>query len=225
METIESRLREILDKIRSASSGRQDVKLIAVSKTKPVSSILEAFKAGQLHFGENRIQEARDKSPQTPQSIHWHLIGPLQKNKAKYCPQIFSTLHTLHRTDIADNLNQKLVEADKTIDVLIQMNLSGESSKSGVEGLDELKRLQDHILTLPNLRLTGLMTMGDPNADAKVNQKIFSDLREILSKEAFRLELKNQYKELSMGMSGDFELAIKEGATFVRIGSSIFGTR
>lgn len=225
MDSIKNRLEEVLGRIKDASGNRDNVKLIAVSKTKPVEMILEAFQAGQVRFGENRVQEARDKSPQLPAELNWHLIGPLQKNKAKYCPAIFSTIHTVHRIDVAEELNKRSLAADKTLDVLIQMNLTDEDTKSGIETVDELRQLEDYILGCSNLRLTGLMTMGDPWASESENREVFAKLREINEKEAQRLGLQNQMVELSTGMSDDFELALKEGATYVRIGSAIFGSR
>ncbi|MBT3225398.1 MAG: YggS family pyridoxal phosphate-dependent enzyme [Deltaproteobacteria bacterium] len=225
MNRIKDNLAEVLQRIREASAGRDNVKLIAVSKTKPVEMILEAFQAGQVRFGENRVQEARDKQPQLPSEMNWHLIGPLQKNKAKYCPEIFSTIHTIHRFDIAEGLNQKCRSLDKKLDILIQMNLTDEESKSGVTSVDELHALADRIMSLDNLRLTGLMTMGDFHASDDENRKMFARLFEINQQEAARLDLKDQMVEISSGMSGDFELALMEGATYVRIGSAIFGSR
>lgn len=187
--------------------------------------ILEAFQAGQVRFGENRVQEARDKQPLLPSEIDLHLIGPLQKNKAKYCPAIFSTIHTIHRFDVAEALNEKCRNLDKTLDILIQMNLTAEDSKSGITAIDELRELEDRIMSLEYLRLTGLMTMGDFYASDSKNQKLFARLYEINQQEAVRLGLKDQMVEISSGMSGDFELALKEGATYVRIGSAIFGSR
>ncbi len=225
MPTIKDRLEEVLGRIKEAAGNRDNVKLIAVSKTKPVEMILEAFQAGQILFGENKVQEARDKSPQLPPELNWHLIGPLQKNKAKYCPAIFSTIHTVHRADVAQELNKRSLAADKTLDVLIQMNLTEEDTKSGIETVDELRQLEDVIVECSNLRLTGLMTIGDPWASQTENQKVFARLYEINHKEAQRLGLQKQMVELSTGMSDDFELALKEGATYVRIGSAIFGSR
>lgn len=157
--------------------------------------------------------------------MDWHLIGPLQKNKAKYCPTIFSTIHTIHRADIALELNNRCLAADKYLNILIQMNLTAEESKSGVRTLDELKALEDQIMEMDRLRLTGLMTIGDPFASDADNQRVFARLNEINQQEALRLGLKDQMVELSTGMSADFELALKEGATYVRVGSAIFGGR
>ncbi|MCP4756471.1 MAG: YggS family pyridoxal phosphate-dependent enzyme [Proteobacteria bacterium] len=225
METIEERLAEVLHKIREVSDNRDNVKLIAVSKTKPLEMILQAFQAGQIRFGENRVQEARDKHGQLPNEIDWHLIGPLQKNKAKYCPAVFSTIHTLHRPDVAAALNEKCRNSNKTLKVLIQMNLTEEDTKSGVASLDELRELEDRIMECDHLKLTGLMTMGDPHASDLDNRKVFARLYEINRKEAERLGLETQMVELSTGMSSDYELALQEGATYIRIGSAIFGHR
>ena len=225
MIPIEENLAQILESIRQASDNRKDVKLIAVSKTKPVELILRAFKAGQISFGENRVQEARAKSPQLPETVDWHLIGPLQKNKAKYCPSIFSTIHTLHNLEVAQLLSKKCQEKNSYLNVLIQMNLSGEETKSGLRTHDELKQLADQIIELPNIKLTGLMTIGDPGLNDLGNQKIFARLRELLISESVRLDLKDQMVELSAGMTSDYQLALKEGATLIRVGSAIFGER
>ncbi len=225
MSRIADNLSEVIARIQEASDGRDNVKLIAVSKTKPVEMILEAFQAGQIRFGENRVQEARDKHPQLPAELDWHLIGPLQKNKAKYCPGLFSTIHTIHRFDVAELLNEKYRDQGKTLDILIQMNLTDEESKSGIKTVDELRVLEDQILTLENIKLTGLMTMGDFYASDDENREVFARLLEINQKEAARLGLKEQMVEISSGMSGDFEVALQEGATYVRIGSAIFGSR
>jgi PLP dependent protein len=225
MIPIEENLAQILESIRQASDNRKDVKLIAVSKTKPVELILRAFKAGQISFGENRVQEARAKSPQLPETVDWHLIGPLQKNKAKYCPSIFSTIHTLHNLEVAQLLSKKCQEKNSYLNVLIQMNLSGEETKSGLRTHDELKQLADQIIELPNIKLTGLMTIGDPGLNDLGNQKIFARLRELLNSESARLGLKDQIVELSAGMTSDYQLALKEGATLIRVGSAIFGER
>lgn len=225
MSELKERLEVVLEKIQQASGGRDDVKLIAVSKTKPVQMILDAYEAGQVLFGENKVQEARDKRAVVPDGVDLHLIGPLQKNKAKYCPKIFSTIHTIHRLDVVELLNKRCQQEDKNLDVLIQMNLTGEETKSGIRTLDQLKALSDQIMEFDRIRLTGLMTIGDPAASDSDNQKVFAQLAEIREKEARRLNLENQFIELSTGMSADFELALKEGATYVRIGSAIFGER
>jgi len=225
MTAIQNRLFAFLDRVKIASNGRDNIKLIAVSKTKPSKMIQELFEAGQVHFGENRVQEARDKAPVLPDTIDWHMIGPLQNNKVKYCPSIFSTIHTIHRSDTASLLNQQCAAVYKRMDILVQMNLSGEETKSGVQTLDQLHALTDELMQFDHLRLIGMMTMGDPHVGDFENQKIFANLREITLKESERLGLKNQMVELSMGMTSDFEIALKEGATMIRVGSAIFGER
>ncbi len=225
MASIADKLAEIRHRIEEASGNRKNVKLIAVSKTKPAEMVLHAFQAGQTRFGENRVQEARDKAPQLPPETDWHLIGPLQTNKAKYCPSIFSTIHTVHREEVAQALEKKCRELDKTLDILIQMNLGGESTKSGIATIDELRYLEDSVMECSHLRLTGLMTIGDPAVSEKETRRTFARLYEINQAEAKRLGLERQMVELSTGMSADFELALKEGATYIRIGSAIFGSR
>jgi PLP dependent protein len=225
MIPIEENLAQIIENIRLASDNRDNVKLIAVSKTKPVELILRAFNAGQKSFGENRVQEARTKLPQLPESIDYHLIGPLQKNKAKYCPSLFSTIHTIHNLEVAQLLSKKCQDKDSFLNVLIQMNLSGEASKSGLRTHDELKQLADQLVELPNIKLIGLMTIGDPNVNDAGNQKIFANLHELLISEAARLDIEDQMVELSAGMTSDYHLALKEGATLIRVGSAIFGER
>ncbi len=225
MNTIEERLQQVLERIKNASGNRDNVKLIAVSKTKPVQMILEAFEAGQTRFGENRVQEARDKNKEITENLDWHLIGPLQKNKAKYCPAIFSTIHTIHRADVALELNKRCQAVDKVMNILIQMNLTEEETKSGVTTVDDLRRLEDQIMDCSHLRLTGLMTISDPFASEAENREVYDRLYEINQQEAQRLNLNEQMVELSTGMSNDFELALEEGATYVRIGSAIFGSR
>ncbi|MCP4296763.1 MAG: YggS family pyridoxal phosphate-dependent enzyme, partial [Proteobacteria bacterium] len=218
-------LAHVLEQIDIAANGRENIKLIAVSKTKPLELLLEAFAAGQKRFGENRVQEARDKRAQLPREADLHLIGPLQKNKAKYCPDIFSTIHTLHREDVAAALNKKCQELGKPLDVLFQMNLTGEATKSGLTSVEELQYLADYVQSCPSLKIKGLMTIGDPDASDRDNQAMFAQLWEINHKEAIRLGLQSQMVEISSGMSSDYELALKEGATYVRVGTAIFGQR
>jgi pyridoxal phosphate enzyme (YggS family) len=222
---VQERLAEVLETVKTASNGRENVKLIAVSKTKPVEMIIEAHQAGQILFGENKVQEARDKKPVCPENIEWHLIGPLQKNKAKYCPNIFTTIHTLHRLDVAELLQKKCEETNSQLNVLIQMNLSGEESKSGLQSETELFTFAEQVLEFPRLKLTGLMTISSPQFNEAQTRNVYSQLRELNEKASHQFGIQNQMNELSMGMSNDFEWAIQEGATLVRVGSSIFGSR
>ena len=222
---IGEKLEEVLDRIKSVSIASQNVRLIAVTKTKPLTMLLEAYAFGQKLFGENKVQEALAKSPSLPSDAELHLIGSLQSNKAKHCPGVFTTIHTLHKKDLAEKLNRNCEVSNKTLKVLIQMNLSSEASKSGLTTYKALLSLAEFVLQKSNLRLVGLMTIPDPTFSPAKTQKIYAELFEMNLKIAAQLGVKDQMLELSMGISKDFEMAIQEGATFVRVGSSIFGPR
>lgn len=225
MSFVAENLARILDEIHSCQGSGDHVKLLAVSKRKPVEMMLEAYQAGQRHFGENKVQEARNKKPELTEDINLHLIGPLQSNKAKYCPSLFTHLHTLHRADIAELLNQKYQAADKQLRVFIQINLSDEESKSGLREEKEIFQLAEQVCTLSHLKLVGLMTMPDPSFSEKETRRVYEKTRELNIKIAKELDLQKQMVELSMGMSSDFKWAIAEGATYIRIGTAIFGER
>jgi len=224
MPSLAEALAHVRHQIAVAAQGRSDIQLIAVSKTQPLEALLAASQAGQHLFGENRVQEAQQKKPFLPPQDQFHLIGPLQINKARHCPGLFTCIHSLHRVDLALELERRCAAAGVVMEVLIQLNLTQEDSKSGLGDLDELKSLADLTLTLPHLRLTGLMTMGDPALDPDQNRRHFARLREILLQEQSR-QGRPEFRELSMGMSGDFLAAIAEGATMVRVGTAIFGHR
>ncbi|OGG93306.1 MAG: YggS family pyridoxal phosphate enzyme [Candidatus Lambdaproteobacteria bacterium RIFOXYD2_FULL_50_16] len=216
------RLRLVLAEIALASTK---ARLVLVSKTQPVEAMLTAYQAGQRHFGENRVQEARDKKPFLPDDVELHLIGPLQKNKVKYCPGLFGWVHSLSDLETAQLLNQKCLEKSVQIKVLIQMNLSEEGSKSGLYRYDDLLFLANSIKALPGLKLVGLMTMGHPELSIQENQALFEKLAQMGQNAAEALGLHEQMVELSMGMSGDYPAALAAGATLVRVGSAIFGQR
>jgi len=224
MPGIGANLEAVQNRIQQACDHRPGITLISVSKTKPIQDLMEAYQAGVRIFGENRVQEARDKRPQLPDDAEIHLIGPLQKNKAKYCPGLFTWIHSIHRLDVALELEKRCAQKGSQIQILIQMNLSGEESKSGLTGQAELQELSDQLIELPHLKLRGLMTMGDPNLSPEENRPLFRGLKELLLQEQARL-MDDDFDQLSMGMSGDFEAALKEGATMIRVGSAIFGRR
>jgi pyridoxal phosphate enzyme (YggS family) len=194
------------------------VTLLGVSKTFPGESILAFHRQGLLDFGENYIQEARDKIPSLPDSIRWHFIGHLQSNKAKYAAKLFSVLHTLDSLELARELDKRLASDDRYMDVFIQVNVSGEESKSGLSP-ESLPAFLDSLAAYPRLKPQGLMTMPPYDPDPEVSRPYFRRLYELREKVAPAL------KGLSMGMSGDFEVAIAEGATVVRIGTALFGVR
>lgn len=202
------------------------IELIAVSKTKPVTSIAQAIEAGQLSFGENYVQEGVEKIAHFKQSmpdspIVWHFIGPLQSNKTKLVAENFDWMHTIDRFKIAQRLDsQRPTEMDK-LNVLIQVNISNEQTKSGV-AIDEVADLIKQIITLPNLRLRGLMAIPEIENDFAKQFAVFKQMNQLLE------SLKTDYPfldTLSMGMSGDMQAAIEAGSTMVRIGSAIFGAR
>ena len=223
-------LAHIQERLHQAATqaGRdpQSVRLIAVSKTKPVSQLQEAIEAGQLVFGENRVQEALEKQDTLNRSdLEWHLIGHLQKNKAKFCPGNFAWVHSVDSLELAQRLEKHCAAADASLKILLQLNTSAEESKSGMSGWDEVRSLAEQVFqNCPHLQLKGLMTIPAPDAGEGPTRQAFAQLRtwnERLQSELGLPEL----NELSMGMTSDFEWAILEGATLVRIGSALFGAR
>ena len=209
-----------------AGRNSDNIKLVAVTKTIELQRIIEAVKAGVLILGENRVQEAQKKVTSDELSvmrnkIQWHLIGHLQKNKAKYSVQLFDLIHTIDSISLAKEVNNQAEKIDKKQRVLFQVKLSEEESKHGVSE-EELIPLLKKIKGLGNLKLEGLMTMPPFFEDPEKTRPYFSRLRQLAdkaSKQGFSVN------ELSMGMSNDFEIAIEEGATMVRIGTAIFGER
>ena len=226
---IQENLQILLQKIAAATKksrrSHEDVKLIAVSKTFPVSMIQTAFEAGQWRFGENRIQDALEKIPQLPESLEWHFVGHLQKNKARQCPGKFHWIHSIDSLDLVKVLEKRCALEQQEIKVLIQINLSQESTKSGVLEWDDLCVLTENLLGCRWLKFKGLMTIAYPQDNEKKTRQSFATLcrwREHLVQKFGNPE---ECTELSMGMSADFLWAIEEGATLIRVGSAIFGKR
>ncbi|KAK4259041.1 hypothetical protein QN277_005417 [Acacia crassicarpa] len=225
-----SSLRSVLQRVQQAAerSGRtaQQIRLVAVSKTKPVSVLREVYDAGHRCFGENYVQELVEKAPQLPDDIEWHFIGNLQSNKVKPLlagvPNL-AYVETVDDEKIANYLDRGVANIGrKPLKVFVQVNTSGETSKSGVEpaGCVDLVK---HVRSCPNLEFCGLMTIGMPDYTCTPeNFKALSDCRSEVCKE---LGISEEQCELSMGMSSDFELAIEMGSTNVRVGSTIFGAR
>jgi pyridoxal phosphate enzyme (YggS family) len=209
-------------------SGRtpEDIRLIAVSKTKSTEMILKALAAGQIAFGENRVQEALGKIEALTENplVEWHLIGHLQKNKVKFCPGKFQWIHTLDSTELAEKLEARSAFAQKKINVLIQVNLSQEITKSGLHDWEDILQVSETILSGKWLKLRGLMTIPAPNIGETPTRKIYEKLR--VWRDKLQQELDSaEITELSMGMTADFHWAIQEGATMIRVGSAIFGER
>ena len=198
----------------NAVKHSQEVILVAVSKTKPASDLQQAIDAGQRHFGENYLQEALEKIETLKgQDLIWHFIGPIQSNKTVKIAQNFAWAHSVDRLKIASRLNDQRPENLEKLNVLLQVNIDNEASKSGVK-VDEIEDLIPHFQNFPNISLRGFMCIPSPNNA----EQSFAKMAKIMQKHP-------NLDTLSMGMSSDLELAIKNGATFVRIGADIFGKR
>jgi len=198
------------------------IQLLTVSKTKPVADIQAAIDAGQSCFAENYLQEAIEKITRLDNAhVNWHFIGPIQSNKTPGIAQYFQWVHTIDRIKVARRLSEQRPKHLPPLNVCLQINISGEKSKSGIEP-HALKQLAHDCASLPNIRLRGLMTMPAQNSDFKVQRVPFRQLRLLLT------ELQTEYPELdtlSMGTTNDLEAAVAEGATILRIGTAVFGAR
>ncbi len=224
---VKENLEKVRNNIRMAEEKAKregKVTLIAVSKTKPSEMIREAYDEGQRDFGENRVQEIVEKYPDLPKDIRWHLIGHLQTNKVKYIVDKVAMIHSVDSLKLATEISRQAVKAGKSVDILIEVNVAQEESKFGVL-VKDAPDLVKEISTLPGIRIRGLMTVAPFVSDAEQNRAVFSTLRQ-LSVDIDSKNIDNVDMDcLSMGMSGDYEVAIEEGATFVRVGTSIFGDR
>ncbi|MFN5148805.1 MAG: YggS family pyridoxal phosphate-dependent enzyme [Flavobacteriia bacterium] len=218
---ISRRLQEIIDAIPD------HVTLVAVSKTKPTSAIQEAYNAGQRHFGENKVQEMTDKSARLPKDIHWHLIGHLQTNKVKYIASFVSLIHSIDSLKLLQEINKHAIKHNRVIDCLLQFHIAKEETKFGLDLVEANVLLgSEQFSALKNIRIVGVMGMASFTPNEKELRKEFSELRGIftsIKNKWFADE--NSFKIISMGMSGDYGIAIEEGSTMVRVGSSIFGSR
>ncbi len=210
----------------------ENVTLVAVSKTKPVSDLIEAYEAGQRIFGENKIQEMTEKWEQMPKDIQWHMIGHVQTNKVKYMAEYVDLVHGVDSLKLLKEINKQAKKHNRIIDVLLQMHIAEEETKFGLDNdeLDEiLNQVQNDKKSLENIRITGLMGMATFTENQTQIKKEFSHLKSIFDRlqTLQTLQTTNNYQPttISMGMSGDYKLAIECGSTMVRIGSSIFGNR
>lgn len=210
---------------KTCNRSADDITVIAVSKTHPFETVEAAYESGVRVFGENYVQELVEKHSDavaagiTPE---WHFIGHLQSNKAKYIVEFVEIIHSVDSLKLALEINKQAFKYNKTQKIMLQVNTSGEESKSGCEPNESIE-LAEQIIALPNLELQGLMTIGTFSDDEKVIRKEFRLLSSLLKDINSSLNL--NLKDLSMGMSHDFDIAIEEGATFVRVGTAIFGTR
>ena len=201
-----------------------EVQLVTVTKTVPVSRIQQAIDAGVTIIGENRVQEAKMKFEELNRDVEWHLIGHLQTNKVKIAVELFDLIHSVDREEVAQEIQRRAMALNKKQKVLIQVNTSGEASKSGCSP-EEAEHLIRVISMMENIHIQGLMTIGPLTEDQESVRNSFHLLKTIFL-QMKELNLKNvEMKHLSMGMSSDFQLAIEEGSTLVRIGSAIFGAR
>lgn len=228
MDELIERIRQVRLRVAEAAarSGRSpdDVTIIAVTKTVPVERVALAYELGLKAFGENRVQEARAKIAALHYPLmHWHLIGHLQTNKVARAVELFDLIHSVDSLRLAEALEHSAEARDRTVSVLLQVNVSGEASKEGVS-VDALPALADGVLRLPHLRVQGLMTIAPYTTRPEEVRPDFRRLREL------RDDLRERFPHgswdaLSMGMTNDFAVAIEEGATMVRIGRAIFGER
>ena len=227
--TLKDNLESVMERMHAAAvrCGRQpeEVRLVAVSKTVPADQIEKAIVAGVQFLGENYVQEARDKfNALSTYPTSWHFIGHLQSNKAKYAVRIFSLIHSVDSLKLARALNKQAAKVDKIQDILIQVNIAEEATKSGVQ-VEETLELVRHVSQLEHLSLKGLMTMPPYFYAPEKARPFFKALRELRDKIMAEKMPDVRLDELSMGMTGDFEVAIEEGATLIRVGTAIFGER
>lgn len=213
---------ERIQAIRERIGRTLNVLVLPVSKTQPAGAIKAIYDAGIRDFGENRVQELLVKKDELPADIRWHFIGNLQSNKAKYIAPFVSCVHSIHSMELATELSKRAEQSDRTIRVLVEANISQEEQKHGAE-ITEIEGIVLHISTqCPNLIVAGLMGMASFEEEPERTRPQFRALRELRDKIAERHPELKDFKELSMGMSNDFEVAIEEGATIVRIGGALF---
>ncbi len=225
---VEEQLREVRERIRAACErvGRdpEEVTLVAVSKTKPVEMLKEAYDAGARDFGENKVQEMMDKQGELPDDIRWHMIGHLQRNKVKYLIGNVVLIHSVDSLRLAQEISDQSVKRGVDTDILIEVNIAGEETKFGISR-DETFSLVEEAAKLPGIHIKGLMVIAPFVEDPEENRSYFREIRE-LSVDIASKKIDNvSMFMLSMGMTGDYEVAVEEGATLVRVGTGIFGER
>lgn len=223
-ENLEQVRKNIDEACRMAGRDPKEVTLIAVSKTKPVSMLKEAYDAGARCFGENKVQEIMDKHPQLPEDIQWHMIGHLQRNKVKYIVDKVSMIHSVDSLRLAQTIEQEAAKHNVCVPVLLEVNVAQEESKFGLK-MDEVLPLIETIADFPHIKVQGLMTIAPYVENAEDNRDFFRQLKKL----SVDIEAKNinnvSMRVLSMGMTGDYQVAVQEGATMVRVGTGIFGER
>ena len=216
--------RKICEACKRANRNREDVTLIAVSKTKPVSMLNEVYHEGIRCFGENKVQELTEKYDQLPEDTRWHLIGHLQRNKVKYIVDKVELIHSVDSFRLAETIEQEAMKKNVIANILIEVNVAEEESKFGVK-VDEVVPLIQEIAKFPHIRIKGLMTIAPYVENPEENRNVFACLRK-LSVDIAEKNIDNVSVEiLSMGMTNDYQVAIEEGATMIRVGTGIFGER
>jgi pyridoxal phosphate enzyme (YggS family) len=229
---METNIAANIDKIRQriavaaarCNRAPDSIKLLAVSKTVSPFAVEQAIAAGITAFGENYVQEAKEKIAAVKKPVEWHMIGHLQTNKAKYVVNLFDYIHSVDRMELAKEINKRASLINKKVNVLIEINVSGEKTKSGVTA-DHAVNLIKEVSVLKNISVRGLMTMAPYSDNPENSRPYFSELRNLQQNIINEGIPGIQMNELSMGMTDDFEIAIEEGATIVRIGRAIFGER
>ncbi len=224
---IEKQYLEVIHKIKEikdTKNCKQKTTLIAVSKTKPVEDIRKIYDVGCRDFGENKVQELVNKYEILPKDIHWHMIGHLQRNKVKYIIDKVSYIHSVDSVRLAEEINKQAFKYQRIIKILLEINVSKEDSKFGIY-LENLTSVYHEISNMKNVQICGLMTVAPNAIDSEENRKYFRKLKQVL----VDIQQKNidntNMSELSMGMSKDYLVAVEEGATFLRVGTEIFGQR
>ncbi|MCM1122337.1 MAG: YggS family pyridoxal phosphate-dependent enzyme [Eubacterium sp.] len=207
-----------------SNRAREDVTLIAVSKTKPVEMLWEAYDLGCRDFGENKVQELVDKYEKLPKDIRWHMIGHLQRNKVKYIVDKVCLIHSVDSLRLAEEISKEAVKKNVTVSILIEVNVADEESKFGTTSAEAVS-LVEAVSKLPNIVIKGLMTIAPYVENPEENRLYFAKLSQ-LAVDIIHKNVDNVFmEELSMGMTGDYEVAVEEGATLVRVGTGIFGER
>ena len=228
MSHIAENLQRVEKKIEEAcmraGRDRGEVTLIAVSKTKPVSDIQEAMAFGITVFGENKVQELKQKTEEISAPLHWHMIGHLQTNKVKYLPGMAEMIHSVDRLELALEIDKQAQKHQMVMDVLLEVNVAREDAKFGLM-LEETEPLLRQLALLKHIRVRGLMTIAPYTENAESNRRYFHTLREQKEELNRREILESRMDVLSMGMTGDYKIAIEEGATHIRVGTGIFGER
>lgn len=215
---------DIAESCAKSNRNPEDVTLITVSKTKPVALLQEAYDAGSRDFGENKVQEMLDKIPQMPSDVRWHMIGHLQRNKVKYIVDKVFLIHSVDSLRLAEEISKEAVKKQVVANILVEVNVAQEESKFGTTTAEAIA-LVEAISVLPGIQIKGLMTIAPFVENGESNRTFFQKLRQ-LSVDIAEKNIDNvSMSVLSMGMTGDYRVAVEEGATYVRVGTGIFGER